>query len=217
MILHYMSVMKAPLSGGRSDRKAKGQGGERREEILAAAVKLFASEGVHAVSTRQIAQAVGVSQPTLYAYFPTKDAILDEACQMAFAQLGARVRQAVAQAAAGENEMAVIGREYIRFGLEQPDAYRIAFMMEGAQHMAPATPETMAGLSAFMVLRDHVARTFAVDEPTVDLISQSCWATMHGLVSLLIARPHFPWTDVDRLAEVQVDAACRAWSHMPRR
>ena len=217
MIPHYMSVISPPRPEGRSDRKAKGQGAERRDEILAAAVTLFASNGVHAVSTRQIAQVVGISQPTLYAYFPTKDAILDEACQAAFAQLSMRVRRALAERRAGDDEMAVIGREYIRFGLEQPDAYRIAFMMEAAHAVSPAKPEKMAGLSAFMVLREHVARTFAVDEATVDLIAQSCWATMHGLVSLLIARPNFPWVDIGRLAEAQVDLACRAWSHMPRR
>ena len=53
----------------RSPRKAKGAGPERREEILAAALRLFGQYGLYGVSTRQIAQAVGVSQPTLYAYF----------------------------------------------------------------------------------------------------------------------------------------------------
>ena len=47
--------------GSRSPRKAKGQGAERREEILAAALKLFTEFGLYAVSTRQIAQAVGIS------------------------------------------------------------------------------------------------------------------------------------------------------------
>ena len=217
MIPHYMSVTSAPRAEGRSDRKAKGQGAERREEILAAAVTLFASEGVHAVSTRQIAQAVGISQPTLYAYFATKDDILNEACQMAFAELSMRVRRALAERATGDDDMAVIGREYIRFGREQPDAYRIAFMIESSGGAASAKPHKMAGLGAFQVLRDYVERTFAVDAATVDLISQSCWANMHGLVSLLIARPNFPWVDIATLADAQVDATRRAWSHMPRR
>ena len=74
-------------SGSRSPRKAKGQGAERREEILAAALKLFTEFGLYAVSTRQIAQAVGISQPTLYAYFPTKDDIGRELHGRAFALL----------------------------------------------------------------------------------------------------------------------------------
>ena len=41
--------MKAPSI--RSPRKAKGHGGERREEILDAALSLFSEKGVHAVST----------------------------------------------------------------------------------------------------------------------------------------------------------------------
>ena len=40
----------------RSPRKPKGHGAERREEILDAAQSLFAQKGVHAVSTRQIAE-----------------------------------------------------------------------------------------------------------------------------------------------------------------
>ena len=80
--------------GQRSPRKAKGQGAERREEILAAALKLFNEFGVYAVSTRQIAEAVGISQPTLYAYFPTKDDIGMELHSRAFAMLGERLAAA---------------------------------------------------------------------------------------------------------------------------
>ena len=81
--------MNAPSS--RSPRKAKGQGAERREEILAAALSLFTEFGIYAVSTRQIAQAVGISQPTLYAYFPTKDDIGHELQDRAFALLARKL------------------------------------------------------------------------------------------------------------------------------
>ncbi|HEX2559547.1 helix-turn-helix domain-containing protein, partial [Phenylobacterium sp.] len=47
--------MSPPLS----QRKPKGSGFERREEILAASLRLFGERGVHGVSTRQIAEAVG--------------------------------------------------------------------------------------------------------------------------------------------------------------
>lgn len=46
------------------------------DAILAAALRLFCDEGV-AVSTARIAQASGVSNGTLFNYFPTKQALID--------------------------------------------------------------------------------------------------------------------------------------------
>ena len=77
----------APTTVDGGPRKAKGQGGERREEILEHARRLFAADGVHSVSTRRIADAVGISQPTLYAYFPRKADILEEVSARAFGDL----------------------------------------------------------------------------------------------------------------------------------
>ena len=87
-----------PGTPQRSPRKAKGAGPERREEILAAALRLFGQFGLYGVSTRQIAQAVGVSQPTLYAYFASKDEIAAELHARAFRELEARLRVGVRDA-----------------------------------------------------------------------------------------------------------------------
>lgn len=44
----------------------------RREQILEAAVTLFAQQGFDGTSTRQIASAVGVTEGLIFHYFPTK-------------------------------------------------------------------------------------------------------------------------------------------------
>lgn len=49
-----------------------------REEILSAARELFWRQGYAATSTRQIAQAVGLRQASLFYYFAQKDEILAE-------------------------------------------------------------------------------------------------------------------------------------------
>lgn len=46
--------------------------GERRQAIIEAASKLFAEKGFRGVTTREVAQAVGVSEPVLYQHFQTK-------------------------------------------------------------------------------------------------------------------------------------------------
>jgi AcrR family transcriptional regulator len=47
-----------------------------RERILFEASELFAGQGYHATSTRQIASAVGIRQPSLFHHFASKDEIM---------------------------------------------------------------------------------------------------------------------------------------------
>jgi AcrR family transcriptional regulator len=48
----------------------------RREEILRVALGLFASKGIDGTGLREIAERIGVSQPALYHYFPSKEALV---------------------------------------------------------------------------------------------------------------------------------------------
>ncbi|MBT8491700.1 MAG: TetR/AcrR family transcriptional regulator, partial [Deltaproteobacteria bacterium] len=50
---------------------------ERREAILEAAMPLFAERGFSAVTTRDIADAAGVSEALLYRHFRGKQAIFE--------------------------------------------------------------------------------------------------------------------------------------------
>jgi AcrR family transcriptional regulator len=50
--------------------------GDTVDRILVAASSLFATRGFHGTSTRDIAAAVGIRQPSLYAHFESKQAIL---------------------------------------------------------------------------------------------------------------------------------------------
>jgi AcrR family transcriptional regulator len=45
---------------------------ERREAIIEAAIQLFAERGFRGTTTRELAAAVGVSEPVLYQHFATK-------------------------------------------------------------------------------------------------------------------------------------------------
>ena len=49
---------------------------ETRQRILEAARKLFAASGYESSTTREIADAAGIANGTLFNYFPNKEAIL---------------------------------------------------------------------------------------------------------------------------------------------
>ena len=51
----------------------------KREAVLAAAVRCFAAQGLAGAGMREIARAAGLTEGTLYHYFPSKDALIAEA------------------------------------------------------------------------------------------------------------------------------------------
>ena len=185
--------------------------GERREQILDVALRLFGERGAGNVTTRQIANAVGISQPSLYAHFASADAIADELCVRAFDALQTRFEAMAADVDDPWARADVLGRAYIEFGLENPDMYRIAFMPTRENQPPPGMtfdlettdPALAAGLRAFASLRETIATIRGCDDDSVAAIAQSIWVLVHGLTSLLIAKPYFPWVERERLiAEV---------------
>jgi TetR/AcrR family transcriptional regulator, fatty acid metabolism regulator protein len=55
---------------------AKAKGGDKRERILRAAVKVFAKNGFYDTRVSDVAKAAGVADGTIYLYFKSKDEVL---------------------------------------------------------------------------------------------------------------------------------------------
>jgi AcrR family transcriptional regulator len=53
----------------------KMSGEERRAEILKAAQRVFVEKGFHGTTTRELAQAAGVSEALVFKHFPSKEAL----------------------------------------------------------------------------------------------------------------------------------------------
>jgi len=200
-----------------ANRKARGSGHERLGEILAAARELFLEHGFENVSTRKIAERVGISQTALFAYYKTKDDILSRLIRDAFEEFDRAIAE-VDRVATDHRDWLQRGiAAYIAFGLSHPDEYRLAFMVIKA-YRRPYNVErseqpgegTRVGVPIFLrlvgrvddAIRDGVIRA---DLGSSMLIAQAFWASIHGLVAALIARPrpHFPWEDVNDLIRVQ--------------
>ena len=181
----------------------------RREQILDEALRLFVAHGAQNVSTRHIARAVGISQPSLYAHFPNRDAIAVELCCRAFGELRNRLLGAISGTdMAPVAHLRAIGRTYIEFGLDNAAAYQIAFMLDLPPEATPEKSKVlMAGVNAFAVLRNLFGPAIS-GQADRDIIAQSTWASMHGLVALLIARSEIPWADTNRLVETHLDGIC---------
>ncbi|MFK0270448.1 TetR/AcrR family transcriptional regulator [Pseudomonas asiatica] len=80
------------MSGLREQQKAA-----RREAIGEAAVALFARQGFQSTTIEQIAKAAGVSAPTVFAYFNSKQEIVLETLREADARAIVATRQRIAR------------------------------------------------------------------------------------------------------------------------
>ncbi len=191
-------------------KKARGQGFERREEILAAAKELFLKEGVESVSTRKLAELVGLSQTGIYVYFKSKQAILAVLIDSAFKKLGAALSEIDVSSSGTIQYLEHAIPTYIRWGLENPDEYRLAFMLRDPSSSAhpnskgDPSEKSVEGLKVFASLEQRVLAGIAAGElnsyeKNPRAVAQCLWGSLHGLVSLLIVFPVFDWVARDHL------------------
>jgi AcrR family transcriptional regulator len=187
----------------RGGRKRKGEGLQRRAEILDAAKRLFVEEGYAATTIRRIAAKLGVSSTALYVYFPDKDAILVEICDATFAGLIVELDEVLSGSADPLVALTKSLERYIRFGLEHPNEYELTFGTRRAKELQKLKTENenlgMQAFGRFYDCVDAVVRAGLTNVSDTRRLTQQLWAAIHGLVVLLLLRSEFPWTELDSL------------------
>lgn len=198
---------EAPVSA-RSQRKPKGEGHERRAEILAAAERIFVEHGYEGATIRKIADEVGLSSTALYMHFPDKGAILQEISRQAFETLRAANDRAMAQSGPAEDRLRRMMRAYVEFGFDNPNAYRLVYMTRPAElQEAPQSSARELGTELFRSFERVVEELEAAGRLRVDArtAAQALWAGGHGVVSLMISKPYFDWVDREALTTAMME------------
>lgn len=209
---------RTPLADATPSRRRarRGEGDRTREEILDAAESLLERLGSEdAVSIRVVADAVGLTPPAIYRHFPDKAHLIFEVCGRHFDRLDEEVVQPALAAHPDPVEaIRAIGRGYVRFGLENPEHYRIMFMGH-ADH----TPELYAeerplengplGTTVALAQRaidDGLVRPDAGGAVTITWV---LWAGLHGALAAKVAMPNLPGPSLDDVVEAVLDTFFR--------
>jgi AcrR family transcriptional regulator len=195
------------------ERKERGHD-KLRERILDAARELFAKEGYENVSMRKVAEKISYSPTTIYLHFRDKAELFDCLCNEMYAKL-AELPQSIADVQADPLVfLKKVLRAYVQLGLANPNQYAVAFLLSSKSDMKPEDflPHNSKALRAYDAFREAVkacVRQKMFRKVNVDAASQALWATAHGLTSLLILFPTFPWADREHLIEVTLDSLIR--------
>ncbi len=177
-----------------------------RRLILDKAREIFVRDGYEQFNMRRLAAEIEYSPGTLYLHFADKAELFECLVGESFA----RLRQHLAKLGRvpGGDPIAALKaslRVYVEFGLKHPNDYRFAFVFhrplaESPYKIDPSYDELQRLVRA-CVTQDR----FTTDD--VKLASQAIWVSVHGLISLLIQRPGFPWVAKNKLIAQVIDSA----------
>jgi AcrR family transcriptional regulator len=187
----------------RRERARRGEGDRLREEILEAAEYLLARYGHDdAVSIRAVANRVGCTPPAIYLHFTDKAQLLFEVCGRRFADLSHRIDTAVEQKTDPLERLTAGSRAYIAFGLENPEHYRILFMQKPLLTPEQFRDLRVSGTAGIGGLEKRVVDAISSNQIEGDAheIAVAVWQLCHGIVSLMIAKPEWGWTEVDTMS-----------------
>ncbi|MGH8925545.1 MAG: TetR/AcrR family transcriptional regulator [Acidimicrobiia bacterium] len=210
-------------------RLRKGEGPQLRREILDATRELLAELGsMELVSIRSIAHRVGVTSPSIYLHFRDKEHLLYEVCREVFEGFAARLIPLFSAEGTALDRLRLLGREYIRWGLENAALYPVLFLGEPPAAMES---EELKGDPGIVMLEGLVAmvRT-GIEEGVIipgrspEAIAWAMWSGVHGAVLLLALS--MPWIeehlsasdssmvvpDTEELIETVIDALTRSFA-----
>jgi AcrR family transcriptional regulator len=193
---------------GRRPRSRRGDGGQLRAQIIEAARDVLAESGdLRQLTLRGIARQVGIAATSIYLHFPDTEHLAAAAMEQSFADLGTATAAAAAGITDPAEELLARCRAYCHFALEHPGHYRVMFHLDLMPTLA-ASPADTPGRRAFQVLVRAVEACQAAGVATAPgepfRLASLVWAAEHGLVSLRLSRPQFPWSDMDGLVDEAV-------------
>lgn len=164
---------------------------ELREKILREAVHLFADEGYAAFTMRKLAQRIGYTATTIYAYFENKDelmyAIITAGYETLRDYLTVNEREPVAR-------LHAIGRAYLDFAFENPELYKLMFMLR-PKALFDLTQEKvnarLEGLFTVAAAAGALPQLRGTSDADLRRVAELFWAELHGLASLGLQIPLF--------------------------
>jgi AcrR family transcriptional regulator len=187
------------------------------DRILQKALELFSERGYDATSVREICEAAGVTKPTLYHFYGSKEGVYRAIVEGALERFSAEVMRTLSGEGSARDRLRRMSRAYVDAAVREPDLARFLMaLIHNSPRSAPATD--FAGFYGGIL--KQVARVIDAAVATGELAAGptevrllvfmgALGEAMHG--HLLAGRPDL----TPELADTLVDTVLRGWSPAP--
>jgi len=187
------------------------------DRILKKALELFSERGYDATSVREICEAAGITKPTLYYFYGSKEGVYRAIVEGALERFRRDLVLALGSEGPLRDRLVRMARSYVEATLQAPDLARFVMaLIHNSPRSAPATD--LVGF--YQGILDALARTLDAAVARGELrpgptdvrllvFMGALGEAMHG--HLLVGRPDL----TPALAETLVDTVLEGWAPPP--
>jgi AcrR family transcriptional regulator len=179
--------------------------GNLEEALLEVGMKEARASGVRNLGVTHLAKLVKVTPMAIYRHFPSGENLKAAISQQAREELARRMASAVAKEIDVKRKFMATGREYIRFGLEEPGLFSVAFLN------CEELPSREDNPSARAILHDSIldlCNDGLVAPKEVQAVAHFAWSIVHGFT--MLAGSEDPYRPSAQPGDIE-DVLERAW------
>ena len=184
-----------------------------REHISRCALRLYRSQGYHAVSMRKLASEADCTVMTLYRYFESKTDILRYLWDASFSDLFDRL-EAISQAETDPRERLIaVCKGYVQYWLDNREDYFLVFMSRDVEQTdVNVFLDGGQAMQRFSMVYQWLEGALGddVDPAALNLKSQTLICALNGISHNLITISGFSWGEPVDLVEHAVEGILKA-------
>ncbi|HEY1839082.1 MAG TPA: TetR/AcrR family transcriptional regulator [Mycobacterium sp.] len=158
--------------------------GDLRTALIDAGLHLTRAGGPEALTIREATRRVGVSPNAAYRHFADREALLGAVATAIQHRMVAQM-QGSSRRRGGEDQLRAVGMGYIKFALDEPGWFAVAFF--GA-----VNPDETASAPPYLALVDALDAMVAAGvlaPKRRDGAEWPCWSAVHGFAELALRGP----------------------------
>jgi AcrR family transcriptional regulator len=149
---------------------------KKKTAIARTAVRLFTERGFHGTPTSLIAREAGISNGTLFHYFPTKEELINSAYYEIKSRMAGEIGRGVDEERTDREKMRRMWRNAILWGVHHPDEYLFVQQFCSSPFIKKLPPEEILknAPAAFEVLAGTIGTSCMKDMPIEVAFSVIC-------------------------------------------
>jgi AcrR family transcriptional regulator len=187
--------------------------GDLRTALIDAGLHLTRTAGPDALTIREATRRVGVSPNAAYRHFADRDALLRTVATAIQHRMAARMRGSVRRRGSTElqacDRLRAVGVGYIKFALDEPGWFTVAFFGADLTGLADEKNGTAAAppYLALVDALDAMVDAGVLSPERRDGAEWPCWSAVHGFAEIVLHGPlrDASRRDVEALAQRTVD------------